>query len=198
MDINKKNKIIIISGISVVSISLLAVIISAFNTPEAPDPKKLGPTVKVKYMASKEFARLPETEKEKYISKAGRPKRETFKNLSSEERKAVFKNTRKVMRKQMKERMNKFFKMNKEEQNKFLDNMIAQWDKRRKQMEARRAQSGSSSNNNRNNNRQGRPPRGNRQAMMQGFLENTDSTSRAKMHEFFKRLRERRKETQKK
>ena len=194
MDINKKNKIIIISGISVVSVSLLAVIISAFNTPEAPDPKELGPTVKVKYMASKEFARLPETEKEKYISKAGRPKREVFKNLSSEERKAVFKNTGKVMRKQMKERMNKFFKMNKEEQNKLLDNMIARWDKRRKQMEARRAQSGSSSNNN----RQGRPPRGNRQAMMQGFLENTDSTSRAQMHEFFKRLQERRKQTQKK
>jgi len=193
---DKKNKIILASGISVASVSLLTAIISAFYTPKAPDPKQLGPTTKVKYMASKEFAQLPEAEKEKYIAKAGRPRRESFQNLSSKERTAVFKNTRKVMQKKMKERLNKFFKMSKEEQNKLLDNMIVQWDKRRKEMEARRAQNnsgGNSGGNNSGNRRNsGGPRRGNRQAMMQGILENTDSTTRAQMHEFFKRLRERR------
>ena len=191
-EMDKKNKIIIISGISVASIALLATIISAFYTPEAPDPKELGPRTKVTYMASKQFARLPEAEKTKYIQKMGRPSRQTFSKLSSEERKAVFKNTRKVMHKQMKKRMNKFFKMSKEEQDKFLDNMIARWDKRRKEMEARRRANGNSNNNRRG----GGPPRGNRQAMMQGIFEKTDSTTRAQMHEFFKRLRERRKKKQ--
>lgn len=184
-ELDKKNKIIMISGISVASIALLATIISAFYKQEAPDPKELGPRTKVTYMASKQFARLPEAEKTKYIQKMGRPSRQTFSNLSSKERQAVFKNTRKVMHKQMKKRINKFFKMSKEEQDKFLDNMIAQWDKRRKEMEARRAANG-------NSGRREGPPRGNRQAMMQGILENTDSTTRAQMHEFFKRLRERR------
>ncbi len=191
---DKKNKIIIISGSSIAAISLLATIISAFNTPEAPNPKELGPTTKVKYMASKEFSRLPEAEKEKYISKVGRPRRESFQNLSNKERQAVFRNTRKVMHKKMKERINKFFKMSAEEQNKVLDDMIARWDKRRKEMEARRAANGG----NNNKNREGGPPRGNRQAMMQGMLENTDSTTRAQMDAFFKRLHERRKQTQKK
>jgi hypothetical protein len=193
---DKKNKIILTSGISVASVSLLAVIISAFYTPKAPDPKQLGPTTKVKYMATKEFARLPESEKEKYVAKVGWPRGDTYRNLSNEERQTVFKNTRKVRHKQMRERVNKFFKMSKEEQNKVLDDMIAQWDKRRKEMEARRAANGNTGSSNRN--RGGGPPRGNRQAMMQGIFENTDSTTRAQMAEFFKRLRERRQQTQKK
>lgn len=199
---DKKNKIILTSGIFVASVSLLAAIISALYTPKAPDPKELGPTTKVKYMASKEFARLPEAEKEKYVAKMGRPRRESFQNLSEKERQVVFKNTRKVMQKQMKERVTKFFKMSKEEQNKILDDMIAQWDRRRKEMEARRAQNSSGGNtanrNSGNSSTPPAPPRGNRQAMMQGIFENTDSTTRAQMAEFFKRLRERREQTQKK
>ena len=193
-EMDKKNKIIVLSGISVASVALLAAMISAFYSPEAPDPKELGPRTKVTYMASKQFARLPEAEKTKYIKKMGRPSRQTFSNLSSEERKAVFKNTRKIMHKQMKQRINKFFKMSKEEQDKLLDDMIARWDKRRKEMQARRAANGNSTNSGR---REG-PPRGNRQAMMQGIFENTDSTTRAQMAEFFKRLRERREKNKRK
>jgi hypothetical protein len=195
--LTKKNKIILISGISVASLALIAAIVSSLIPRKAPDPKQLGPVKKVSYMASKEFARLPEKEKEKYMAKAGHSP-QAFMKLSEPERRQVFKNTRKIMHKRMKENMNKFFQMSKEEQNKRLDQMIAQWDRRRREMAARRppaSNTGNRNSNGNNNNRQG-PPRGNFRAMMQGILENTDSTSRAQMAEFFRRLHERRMQTQ--
>ena len=196
---DKKTKIILISGISVTGIALLSTIISILFPPKAPDPKQLGPQTKIKYMASKEFTRLPESEKERYISKIGRPSRNTFNNLSEDERKTVMQTTHKVMHKKMqarmKKEMKKFFKMSKSEQDAFLDKMIAEHEKRRAEMEARRA-----ANGNNGNNRGGGPPPGggNRQAMMQNMLENTDSTTRAQMDAFFKRMHERRQQTQKK
>lgn len=192
---DKKNKVILTIGISVASIVLLATIVSAFFTPEAPDPKQLGARTKVAYMASKQFASLPESEKIKYVKSVGRS-RGAYRQLSSTERKAVFKNTRKIMLKQMKERVNKFFTMSEEEQNKHLDKMNAGRDRWRKARETRRAQqintpkTQSSNNNNRR--------RGNRNARRQGFLEGMDSTTRAQMMEIFRRARERRKQTQKK
>jgi hypothetical protein len=175
---DKKNKITLTIGISVASIALLATIVSAFFTPEAPDPKELGMRTKVSYMASKKFASLPEKEKEKYISKVGRS-RKMFKNLSDTERKTVFKNIRKTRIKQMKERINKFSRMSQEEKNKFLDEMIAR-------RNARRAQNGEKN----------RPGGGIRSAMMQGMLENTDSTTRAQMSEMRKLIQERSNQTQ--
>lgn len=200
---NKRNKSILIAGIAAACLALAASIVSALIPRKAPDPEELGPEKKVSYLATREFARLPEKEKEKYLSQAGvRPSPQAFRTLSEPERQAVFKNTRKVMHKMMKERITKFFKMSKEEQNKQLDAMIAEWDKRRQEMEARRAAENNAGNNGGNNrnpntgdNRQG-PPRGNFRAMMQAILENTDSTSRAQMAEFFRRLQERRKQTQ--
>ena len=192
---DKKNKAILISGISVVSLVLLATIVSAFIPRTAPEPKQLGSRAKITYMATKEFARLPEAEKKQYMSKLGRPQRGTFRNMSAKERQAVFKNTHKVMQKQMKERIKKFFAMSKDEQNALLDKIIAQHEKRRKEMEARRAANG----NNNSGRSGGGPPRGGpSKAMMQNILENTDSTTRAQMSEFFRLMQERRKQNQRK
>jgi hypothetical protein len=176
-EMDKKNKIIIISGISVASVTLLATIISAFYTPKAPDPTQLGAKKKITYMASKQFARLPEAEKKKYVSKIGRPK---LKNLTSNERVAVFKNIRKIMLKKMKERINKFSQMSQEEKNEFLDQMIAR-------RNAMRAKNGGGKRN-------GGPGGGNRNAMKQGMLENMDSTTRAQMSEIRKLIEERKKQ----
>jgi hypothetical protein len=190
---DKKMKVLLITGISFVSIVLMVTIASAFSTPEAPDPKQLSPRKKVAYMATKQFARLPEKQKEQYMRKVGHSRR-MFRNLNQKERQAVFKNTRKIMHKRMKEHMNKFFQMSQEEQNKFLDNMIAQHERMRKMREAREAQRAQNGSN--NNRRQDGPPRGNHKAMLQGMLENTDSTSRAQMAEFHRRMEARRKATQ--
>ena len=184
----KGNKIILISGISVASVTLLATIISAFFTPKAPDPKELGPRTKVAYMASKQFARLPEKEKTAYIKKLGRSSMKEYRNLSSAERNAVVKNTIKVKKKEIKKRLNKFFAMSKEEQNKRLDKMIAKWNEAKKNRKNNVSQSKKDSKGNKHD--------GNINAWKQGFLENTNSTTRAQISEFFRRLKERSKQTQ--
>ncbi|MFA7184504.1 MAG: hypothetical protein WC082_06410 [Victivallales bacterium] len=189
----KKDKIILGSGISFASFTILATIISAFIPRTAPDPKKLDARTKVAYMASKQFAALPEAEKVKYVKSVGRSRR-AYRQLSRTEREKVAQNTRKVRLVEMKERTQKFFKMSRAEQNKYLDEMIAQWERRRQTREAGRNQNNtrrvaSTSNTNQRRNV-------NRNARRQGMLEGVDSTTRAQMSEFFRRLRERRRQTQ--
>lgn len=192
-EMDKKNKVILIIGTSVTSVTLLATIFSAFYTPKAPDPKKLDSRTKVAYIASKQFASLPETEKVKYVKSVGRSRR-AYRQLSSTERKKVFQNTRKIMMKQMKERATKFFAMSEEEQNKYLDDMNARREKWSKMREARRANGTANNNRNNANRNQGG---GNRNAWRQGFLEGMDSTTRAQFAEIRRRARERRKQQQK-
>ena len=198
-ELDKKNKIILGSGISITALTLLATAVSAFFPNKAPDPKKLDTRTKVVYMASKKFASLPEEEKINYMRKAGRS-RQAYRQLSRPEREAVAKNTtairRKIRIKQMKERANKFFKMSEDEQNKYLDEMNARRDRWRKAREARRAQAGNNSNrsaNTSNNRRQS----GNRNARRQSFLEGVDSTTRAQWMEIRRRARERRQQQKK-
>ena len=197
-EMDKRNKIILSSGLAVVSLAILTTIVSLFFTPKAPDPKKLDSRTRVAYMASKQFARLPEKEKVKYMRSAGRS-RQAYRQLSSLERQAISRNTQAIMFKRIKERTNKFFQMSEEEQNKYLDERIAQQDRWRKARKARQAQQNNKQNSNRrtaantNNNRGG-----NRNARRQGFLENMDSTTRAQMNEIYRRMRERRKQLQNK
>ena len=202
-ELDKKNKIILGSGISVTTLTLLATAISALFPAKAPDPKKLDSRTKVVYMASKEFASLPEDEKVNYIKKTGRSRR-AYRQLSQPEREAVSQNTtairRKIRMKEMKERASKFFKMSTEEQNKYLDQMNARMDRWRKAREAReanRTQASGSSNRNSstasNNQRRG----GNRNARRQSFLEGMDATTRAQLMEI-RRLARARREQQKK
>jgi hypothetical protein len=204
-ELDKKNKIILGSGIFVTSVTLLATVISAFFPNKAPDPKKLDTRTKVVYMASKEFASLPEQEKINYIKKAGRS-RGSYRQLSKPEREAVAKNTtavrRKIRIKEMKEHATKFFKMSKDEQNKYLDEMNARrdrWAKARAERTAQRtqtAQTGSSSN--RNTSTAASSNRSNRRsARQQSRLEGIDSTTRAQWTEI-RRLARARREQQKK
>lgn len=208
-ELDKKNKIILGSGISVTTLTLLATAISALFPSKAPDPKKLDSRTKVVYMASKEFASLPEQEKVNYIKKTGRS-RGAYRQLSQPEREAVSKNTtairRKMRMKEMKERADKFFKMNTEDQNKYLDAMNARMDRWRKAREARdanRTQASGGNNGSRgsqnsstasNNQRRGG---GNRNARRQSMLEGMDSTTRAQWTEIRRRARERREQQKK-
>ncbi|MDD5598476.1 MAG: hypothetical protein PHV82_11065 [Victivallaceae bacterium] len=200
MNNDKKNKIILGSGISFASFTILAAIVSAFIPRTAPDPKKLDARTKLAYMATKQFAALPEAEKVKYVKSVGRSRR-AYRQLSPAEREKVAQNTRKVRFMEMKERTQKFFKMSREEQNKYLDEMIARQEQRRQTREAGRPRndnSNSADTNNRRNTSASNTGRRNvnRNARRQGMLEGVDSTTRAQMSEFFRRLRERRQQTQ--
>jgi uncharacterized protein YdaU (DUF1376 family) len=179
---DKKNKVIMISGISVASLAMLAAIISAFHKPEAPNPNQLGSRTKVSYMASKQFANLSDKGKTAYIKKLGRSSMKEYGKLNTNERNAVIKNTTKVKIEMMKGRLNKFFAMSKEEQNKHLDEQIAKWEKAKERWKQKASQN-KGSNNKRNN--------AGINKMRQNFIENTDSTTRAQMMEYFKRVKER-------
>ena len=149
----------------------------------APDPKTISTRAAVKYLASKEFAALPEKEQRSYFDRmranGGKgPPPFAEQKLTREEMAAVHKNTRKFMQQEMKERMTKFFTLSQEEKNQFLDNMIKEMQNRRKQDQAAGRTGGGP----------GGPDDGNRQAGMQGMLENTDSNTRAQMHEFMTQL----------
>jgi hypothetical protein len=179
-----KFKIMLISGFLMFAITLLSMINSVYiNPPKAPEPEQFTPQRKVTYMASKQFASLPLAEKEKYVTKLRKQTpRTVYRQLNDTERQAVLKNTRKVIFKRIKERTKKFFKMSEEEQNKYLDERIARWQKWREQ----RRQGNSSS--------RGRRHSGNRNAWRQGFIEGLDSTTRAQMMEIRRRIRARRKQ----
>ena len=190
MKLNRKNKILVTAGIAALLIfPLYELCFMLFHT-HAPVPDPGGMTQKdaVKYMASKEFASLPESEQESYMKSLRKDKNGPpvpFNNdLSQEERAAVFKNTRKLMQKEMKERMKSFFAMDKAAQDKFLDNMVKEMEERRKSGTAGGPGGG--------------PPPGGpgaaggpSKAMIQNMLENTDSTTRAQMMEFRTRMEQR-------
>jgi hypothetical protein len=132
-----------------------------------------------------------------YMKKVGHSRR-AYRQLSNGERQAVAKNTRKIMRKRMREELDKFFELSEEEQNKKLDEMIDRMDKWRKARKAREANNSNGSNNSNSSNNSSQnnsnDRRANHNAFRQGILENTDSTTRAKMSEFFKKMRERAKQ----
>lgn len=185
---NKFRRNILLGIIMLFFIISLGVLFSPSEEDKAPDPEKMPQTDAVKYLASNEFASLPEKEQEIYMEKLREkspesPPHKLFVALNKEERAAVRKNTRKLMHKKMRERIKKFFGMTPEEQDAFLDQEIEKMRERREQARAAG-----------NNGRPGGPPPpgdGNHAARMQGMLENTDSTSRAQMHEFHRRMHER-------
>ncbi len=176
----KKHKYKLIIGLLILTAVTASGIVLLYPEPKAPDPKKMKPEAAFKYMASKEFSALSDKEKERYFKmmrpKRGSkpPKRMKRPNLTEEERQRLHKNMHKLMRKEMKKRMQEFFAMSKEDQEKFLDKMANDMKERRKNGEGPPGGGG----------RRGAPSGG----RMQGMLENTDSTTRAQMHEFHKRL----------
>lgn len=178
---NKKTAVIISSCIiAFVVISIAAAFCR--STPTAPDPAEMTKTASIKYMASKEFAALPEAEKERYFEKIapkpgpGSPP-PAMDQLTDDERKALHQNMRKVMHSHIKKRLQKFFSSSKEEQDKMLDEMIAE----RKEHEKNRP----------DGDKGGPPPGEDPGKHMQDMLENTDSTTRAQMHEMHERMKAR-------
>jgi hypothetical protein len=183
----KKSRRNIVFGIIALTVFVSLGFIFSGSKKKAPDPANLSQENAVKYMASNKFASLPEKQKELFIKKLrdksnDAPPHKVFASLSQEERKALHKNMGKLMHRKMKERIKKFFAMTPEEQDAFLDQEI----ERMRERHEKERESGDGGRP------QGPPPDGGDHASrMQGMLENTDSTSRAQMHEFHRRLHER-------
>ena len=183
---NKKTetkKGFVISG-AVLAFVVISLVVAFFRSgsAKAPDPEVMSKVSAMKYMATKEFASLPDAEKQRYFEKidSGPGKGGTppaMDNMTENERNELRRNTRKLMHAHMKKRLEKFFSGSKEEQDKMLDEMIEE----RKEREA--------------NGAGGPSPGGDPGKHMQDMLENTDSTTRAQMSAMHERLRARVQET---
>ncbi|MFA7232366.1 MAG: hypothetical protein WC071_13925 [Victivallaceae bacterium] len=178
----RKTKFIQLSTVIILTLLILAAGLVVFSkNHHAPDPKKMTPLAATKYLATKDFASLPEAEQAGYLSKLqgdkNFPPMLQDRELSDAEKNSIRRNTARLMHKQMKKRISEFFTMSPEEQNKTIDNMI-------NDMKKRRLAGGAGGPG-------GPPPNGNRDAMMQNMLENSSSTERAQMNEIHKRIQQR-------
>ena len=163
--------------IAVISILLISWLYVRFCfRKNAPDPARMTDEQAIKYVASKDFAGLPESEKINYMDKMrakcgdaqGPPPQ--IAGLTQSERQDMMKNMRPVMERKMKEDMKKFFAMSKSEQE-------AEIDRRIDEMEARRK-----------NDTVGGPA-GGPGGDPRGMFEGADSTTRAQMSKMMNMMR---------
>ena len=116
--------------------------------------------------------------------------RKDFEKMSPDERRTMMQNMQKVRMRAEEERLDKFFKMSKQEQIAELDRRIAEQDKRREEFRKRRAQrqqtqQNQQGQNQNNNNNQNRPPRQRPNAQMRRDFEASMSpAARAKMQQY--------------
>lgn len=174
----------------------------AFNRPVPPAIDKQSSDEMVKYLASPEFAKLPEEVKKDYFKGVnekfedeGKSIRGEASNLAEGDRQQLRDNTEKLLRAMFQERIDKYFALPKEERTAYLDKVIDEMQKRREERQKAREKSGNdkpppqAGNQQGNNNRQRDPARGLERAKKR--IESNDSTTRAKQVQFFKDLRAR-------
>ncbi|OGV50399.1 MAG: hypothetical protein A2017_15470 [Lentisphaerae bacterium GWF2_44_16] len=172
----------------------------AFNRPVPPAIDKQSSDEMVKYLASPEFAKLPEEVKKNYFKGVnekfddeGKSIRGEASNLADGDRQQLRDNTEKLLRAMFQERIDKYFALPKEERVAYLDKVIDEMQKRREERQKAREKSGNdkpqNANNQQGNNRQRNPARGLERAKKR--IESNDSTTRAKQVQFFKDLRAR-------
>ena len=182
--ISRRYKILVAIGAVFASSTMIASIISACIKDEAPDPKQLGPVKGLAYMGSKNFARLPKQEKEKYVKKC-RQSYKAYRYLTPRQRRAITRNTYKIHMAKFRKKMDDFFSMTPAEQEAHLDKEAAKirswkrkWKSRKRTKTRKVAQKKSTK----------KKKGGGINAWRQNYLEGTDSTSRAQAMEYFKRL----------
>lgn len=169
----------------------------AFNRPVPPAIDKQSSDEMVKYLASPEFAKLPEEVKKDYFKGVnekfddeGKSIRGEASNLADGDRQQLRDNTEKLVRAMFQERIDKYFALPKEERTAYLDKVIDEMQKRREERQKAREKSGNdkpqNANNQQGNNRQRDPARGLERAKKR--IENNDSSTRAKQVQFFKDL----------
>ncbi len=174
----------LVAGLAFALLTLLWVLLHL-----PPNPEKASPQEVAKYIASKAFAKLPRKDRDDYLQrfqdKNGdmRKLMANSKDMSMSERRNLFHSAMSMHHQEMKKKIAKIYAADKEERNKLLDEMIAEENKRHQEMAARGGGRGGGP---------GGPPDDSR---MQGMLENSDSTSRAQMHEIHKLINQRRQET---
>jgi len=146
------------------------------------------PMTTAQYMASKDFAKLPENQKQKYLDTIlsdHDKRREMFAlrdKLSDAEKKQLRKNMRPVFRNRMKKHVDEYSDLPPEEREEYLDNLIDQMQEMRKNRPPRDREGSETSS---------RRHRGITPARMKKWLETTTPSDRAKTVQFMMGMRAR-------
>lgn len=186
----RKRTIILIAVASMLGISCVGYYY--FDRPVPPPVEKSSDAVK--YMASPEFKKLSEDERKAYFKdvneKLGDDRGAFFKEVSSlseGERKQLRENTGSIFRAMMNERVNKYFALPKEERTAYLDDMIDEMEKRRKERPPPAPAEKKDGKDNKEG--PGRGPGG--PERMKKMIEGTSSSDRAKHIQFMMDMRAR-------
>ncbi|MDY6912875.1 MAG: hypothetical protein SVT52_00215 [Planctomycetota bacterium] len=154
--------------------------------PSPPNPAEQSPAEIVKYMASKQFARLPESQRKEYFNEVRQAKpdrslirRTNFQELTETERTNLRRNVRPLFQRMMDEQVEKYFELPEADRTAYLDGFIDRMQERA----ARR-------------DRASERPGGSRRRRFDATrirrrIDSTTPAKRARRSEFFKKLRER-------
>lgn len=158
----------------------------SFLPVQVPEPKGQKPEEITKFIASAEFSKIPEEQKNNYLGKITPPSPEkaaemfaAAEKLSDEERKRLHENMRPVFEAAMKKRVDEYFALAPEKREEYLDREI-------EKMEAMR-------NANSKDGPGGRPPHPPKPSVdeLKSRVEKTAPATQAKMHQFFMDMRKR-------
>jgi len=166
---------------------------------KAPDPQTQPKEETVKFIASKEFSKLPEKEREEYFNKVVEARRNDqsdgpglwseMRKLPEAEREALHANIRPLFEARMAKEAKEYFALPDEKKLEHLDNVIDRMQERFAQHQERAEQGGNQGG--------GRPDgqrRGPSAQRIKERIETTDPATRAVMAEYRKELHERMKE----
>jgi hypothetical protein len=170
-----------------------------FRVPPPPDVKTQPPEVVTKYMASVEFAKLPEDQRIGYVRSAreareqsGAPRPATT-DLTPEEQERLRNSMGAVFRKQMDDQVKGYFALPPDQRGAYLDNLLEQAAERRSQWTQRSDGAAPGGPGARGPNRQAPDPE-RMKAHMEERLETTDPLSRAQAVAFRQAMQQRAKE----
>ena len=163
----------------------------------APDPASQDKDQKVKFIASKEFSKLPEKEKSDYLNKIADARVEEGRGgglwqeaskLPEDDRKVFFENMRPMFELRMNKRVQEYCALSEEKREEYLDKMIDQFMERREEREARGGQDGGGWRGGGPDGGRGGGPSVQR---VKDRISGTDPATRAKAAAFFRDLRAR-------
>lgn len=192
----KKKTLISIAVVVVLGAAVLACW-SLMACRKAPDPLKQRPIESVKYIASSDFTKLPEKERQEYFEKltggigekkgGPPPFMKEIEGLPENERKAFFQNMRPMFEARMLKEAKDYFSTPDEQKAEYLDKIIDRFEERRNNPPPPPPDGAGKEG--------GGPPRGPPSAsMIKERIETTDPGTRALREEFFKDLHARMKE----
>lgn len=185
---------------------LLCGLVSTYAVIRKPRPKSDKPEDIAKFVASDGFKKLSDDEQKAYMRQMRPPRganredmRKRMDSLTEAERQAMFRNMHELRERERIAELKKYFALSKAEREKYLDEKIAEEDRRfaefEKRMAQHRAQAAQNAKNGEQPQRPPRPSEAQRAAFMKERIETTPPEVRAARQQFHKDMQARRKAT---